>query len=59
MLDDPIVEETRAARRELHNEFDGDRAALFKYLKEIEAQNADRVVKLEAKPAVQVTRRVS
>jgi hypothetical protein len=57
--DDPIVEETRAARLELHNEFAGDHAALFKYLKEIEAQNADRVVKLEPNPAVQVNRRVS
>lgn len=59
MLDDPIVEETRAARRELHNEFAGDRAALFKYLKEIETQNAERIVKLEPKPALQVDRRVS
>lgn len=59
MVDDPIVEETRAARRELHNEFGGDRAAFFKYLKEIETQNAERVVKLEPKPALGVGRRAS
>lgn len=59
MLDDPIVEETRAARRELHDEFAGDRAALFRHLKDIEAKNADRVVKLEPKPAVQVNRQAS
>ena len=39
MRDDPIVEETRAARRELHDEFGGDIAALFRYLKKLEAEN--------------------
>lgn len=56
---DPIVEETRTARRELHDEFEGDTAALFRYLKEIEAANAERLVKLEPKPAIQTNRRVS
>lgn len=59
MVDDPIVEETRAARRELHNEFAGDRAAFFEYLKQIETQNAERVVKIEPKSALQTDRRAS
>jgi hypothetical protein len=59
VVDDPIVEETRAARRELHDDFAGDRTAFFKYLKEIEAQNVERVVKLEPKPALEVGRRAS
>jgi hypothetical protein len=57
MLDDPIVEETRAARQELHNEFGGDMTALLSYLKTIEAENADRVVALEPQPAVTTGRR--
>jgi len=56
---DPIVEETRAARRELHDEFEGDTAALFEYLKKIEAENPDRLVKLGPKPAVPTNRKVS
>ncbi|HEX8410116.1 MAG TPA: hypothetical protein VF883_14735 [Thermoanaerobaculia bacterium] len=56
---DPIVEETRAARRELHDEFAGDTAALFRYLKEIEAENADRLVKVDPKPAIPTNRKVS
>jgi len=38
MRDNPIVEETRAARRELDAEFGGDLTALWKYLKQIEAR---------------------
>jgi len=56
---DPIVEETRTARRELHDEFGGDTAALFRYLKAIEAENADRLVKTEPKPAIKPNRKVS
>lgn len=56
---DPIVEETRAARRELHEEFAGDTAALFRYLKQIESENSDRLVKLDPKPAIQTSRKVS
>lgn len=37
----------------------GDPAALFRYLKEIEAANAERLVKLEPKPAIQSNRKVS
>jgi hypothetical protein len=54
MRDDPIVEETRKARRELDEEFGGDLRALWRYLKQIEADHADRVVKLEPKPAVDI-----
>jgi hypothetical protein len=59
MRDDPIVEETRAARRELHDEFGGDLIVLWKYLKTIEAENADRVVKLKPKPAITANRKAS
>lgn len=59
MRNDPIVEETRAARRELHDDFQGDAEAFFRYLKEIEAENAERLVKLEPKPAVPTNRTVS
>jgi hypothetical protein len=38
MRDDPIVEETRAARRELHDEFGGDLAALRNTLKQSKAK---------------------
>ncbi|HEX8616260.1 MAG TPA: hypothetical protein VF911_01630 [Thermoanaerobaculia bacterium] len=49
MRNDPIVEETRIARRELDDEFGGDTAALLRYLKSIEAENADRLIKSEPK----------
>ena len=55
---DPIVEETRVARRELHEEFAGDTAALFRYLKQIESENAARLVKLDPKPAIQTSRKI-
>jgi hypothetical protein len=56
---DPIVEETRAARRELHEEFNGDSGALFEYLKKVEAENSARLVKLSPRPAVQTNRKAS
>ena len=59
MRDDPIVEETRAARRELDAEFGGDLTALWKYFKELEAENAERVVKLQPRPAITVNRKAS
>ena len=49
----------RGARRELHEEFGTDHEALFRYLKQIEAENADRLVKLAPKPAVQVNPKAS
>jgi hypothetical protein len=57
--DDPIVEETRAARRELHDEFAGDMVAFFRYLKEVEAENVDRLIKTEPKAAIAPNRKVS
>ncbi|HEU4889640.1 MAG TPA: hypothetical protein VFV49_17275 [Thermoanaerobaculia bacterium] len=59
MRNDPIVEETRAARKELHDEFGGDMAALFQYLKKLEAENAERLVKLEPKPTSPPDRKAS
>jgi hypothetical protein len=56
MRDDPIVEETRAARRELDHEFGGDMAALLRYLKQLESENAERVVRLEPRPPITTTR---
>jgi len=56
MRDDPIVEETREARHELDAEFGGDLAALWPYLKQIESENAERVVRLEPRPPLTTTR---
>jgi hypothetical protein len=58
-MKDPIVEETREARRQLDAEFGGDLDALFAYLQEIERQNADRVVKLAPKSPAVVVRKIS
>jgi len=49
IMNDPIIEETREARRQLDAEFGGDLKALYAYLREIERENADRVVKLDPK----------
>lgn len=59
MRDDPIVEETRAARRQLDEEFGGDLRALWKYLKQLELENAERLVSLPPKPALPTNRRAS
>ncbi len=56
---DPIVEETRAARRELHDEFNGDKAAFFRYLKQLEAENADRLIQTEPNRAIKTNQKVS
>jgi hypothetical protein len=58
-LEDPIVEETREVRRQLDAEFGGDLDLLYEYLREIEHQNADRVVRLEPKPAFSAQRKIS
>ena len=47
MWEDPIVEETRAAREELSARFNHDLAALCRYLREKEREHPDRVVTLE------------
>jgi hypothetical protein len=58
-MEDPIVEETREARRELDAEFNGDLAALFAYLQEIERENSALVCKLDPKPPESLNRKVS
>jgi hypothetical protein len=58
-MEDPIVEETREARRQLDAEFGGDLNRLYAYLREIERDNADRVVRLDPKPAVISQRKIS
>jgi hypothetical protein len=58
-VEDPIVEETREARRQLDAEFGGDLDLLYAYLREIEQENADRVVKLEPKPVSVGHRKIS
>jgi hypothetical protein len=58
-MEDPIVEETREARRQLDAEFGGDLDRLYAYLREIERDNADRVVRLDPKPAVTSQRKIS
>lgn len=58
-MKDPIVEETREARQQLDTEFGGDLEALFVYFRELECQNAERVVKLAPKPPAEVQRKIS
>jgi hypothetical protein len=58
-MEDPIVEETREARRQLDAEFGGDLNLLYEYLREIEHQNADRVVKLNPKSPIAAQRKIS
>lgn len=58
-MEDPIVEETREARRQLDSEFNGDLEALFEYFLEIERENESRVVKLEPKSPNDIHRKVS
>jgi hypothetical protein len=58
-VEDPIVEETREARRQLDAEFGGDLDRLYAYLREIEHENADRVVRLQPKPVVNGQRKIS
>jgi hypothetical protein len=57
-MEDPIVEETREARRQLDAEFGGDLEALYVYLQELERQNADKVVKREPKSPAIVQRKI-
>jgi hypothetical protein len=58
-MEDPIVEETREARRQLDSEFGGDLHRLYAYLCEIEHANGERVVKLDPKSPVAGQRKVS
>lgn len=49
MLDDPIVEETRAARAEIVRECGEDVHAFFEYIRARESKNPRGVVTLEPK----------
>jgi hypothetical protein len=58
-VEDPIVEETREARRQLDAEFGGDIDRLYAYLREIELENGERVIKLEPKAPLAGQRKIS
>jgi hypothetical protein len=45
-MEDPIVQETRAARQELFARFGNDLGALCRYLREKERDHPDKVVTL-------------
>jgi hypothetical protein len=47
MWEDPIVQETRAARQQLFAKFHNDLAALCDYLRQRERDHPDKVVTLE------------
>jgi hypothetical protein len=47
MWEDPIVNETRAARQALFAQFGNDLAALCRYLREKEREHPERIVTFE------------
>jgi hypothetical protein len=49
MSDDPIVDETRAARERLVERFGGDLEALWTYIREVEQTLTGRIVRREPK----------
>jgi len=49
MADDPIVDETRAARERLVAKFGGDLDALWRHIHEVEQTLEDRIVRREPK----------
>lgn len=51
MWEDPIVEETREARRELVKQFGEDIHAFFEHLRTCEAAEKELVVSLSPNPA--------
>ena len=59
MSDDPIVEETRAARERLVAKFDGDLDALWRHINKVEQTMKDRIVRREPKRPESVARKVS
>jgi RNAse (barnase) inhibitor barstar len=59
MWEDPIVNETRAARKELVQEFGDDLDALWDHLQEVQKRYQDRVVTGEPKTPITVRRKVS
>jgi len=58
MWEDPIVEETRASRQELVDEF-GDIHALFQYLREREQREPERIVSLSPNSPESVVKHVA
>jgi len=50
MIEDPIVEETRAAREELEAEFGHDLNALWEHLQKVQEQFKDRVISGDPRP---------
>jgi len=59
MNDDPIVEETRAARERLVARFDGDLDALWHHIRAVEETLTDRVVRRQPKRPESFSRKVS
>jgi hypothetical protein len=59
MNDDPIVEETRAARERLVARFDGDLDALWHHIHRVEQTLTARIVRREPKRPESFTRKVS
>ena len=58
MREDPIVQETRAAREELVAEFNGDLDELWAHLQVVQARYRDRVVTGRPKPPTTPHRKV-
>lgn len=59
MSDDPIVEETRAARERLVARFNGDLDALWEHIREVEQSLKGRIVRREPKRPESTARKVS
>lgn len=59
MSEDPIVEETRAARDRLVARFNGDLDALWSHIHRVEKDLKDRIVRREPKAPSVVTRKIS
>ena len=54
MWEDPVVAETRALRQEMVDEAGADLDSLFEYLQREQAKYKDRLVRLPARPAMQI-----
>jgi hypothetical protein len=57
MWEDPIVKETHQARERLFARFDYDLGAFCRFLREKEAEHADRLVTLKPRPDRRARRR--
>ena len=58
MIEDPIVEELHKIREEMLAEH-GGLEGLVEYLRQIQAEMPDRVVRLDPKPPVETKRKIS